>query len=250
MSTNPPVDAPAGGGPPRSGPSSSTGERIRDVIFVFLPTPVQKLFERGLFKTFLAVASFLVVFPVLVAYLAAFWVKTLGNFDNRYARALREEILTMVNEGFTVEEVANKVTTRSNLLLDYFQTLDEDISSRSVPVNKPLAVADWQKVMIDIEGVKLVPVDPNCTLSERAVDLVELSFGDVPIGTMKEGPGRQFLITGKTWSRVIEEGAPKRLTLTAGSAVRKVDCGEIKVHVDGAILVYKGSIPHEGASKP
>lgn len=229
--------------PPIVGSPPGPLTRAKDALLIFLPKPVQEVVAKGLLKTLLVLVFIVVILPVLIAYLAAFWVKHLGSLDNRYAVTLRKEILTMVNEGFTVEEVANEVTSRNNTRLDYLQVINANLSTdgkRSDSIK--LMLQDYQRVNIDIQNV-VVTTRGGCSLRENSISAVVVDFEGVEVKTLHDNYEKSFRINQKIWDEVVQSAAekdsPKTLMLRLADPVKATECGEVDVHVSGAVLVFK-----------
>ena len=67
-------EQPAQPSPASSKATDSFGARFWSVICLFLPKPIQEAYKQGLLLTLVYVLLLVVAFPLIVAFLAAFWL--------------------------------------------------------------------------------------------------------------------------------------------------------------------------------
>lgn len=213
--------------------------KIQDVVFAFLPAPVQRLRDKGLLNMLLSMVFVVVILPPLLAYLAAFWVKQLGNVDSDVARGVRKEIITMIDQGFSFAEVASK----SNSRLDYFQLLEIDLKAKKKPWNEVrISIQRNQRAVIDITSVRFVADDASCTIPENLGDVVEISLGGRVISRLREGNNFEAAELSEEWWREFGSTSAKnaefqRLSFNLIGKAGEASCGSGSV--EGAVMVFK-----------
>jgi hypothetical protein len=228
-----------------AGPASSGIKRSRlvETILVFVPAPLRQVIEKGLLQTLAWLFLAVVVLPPLIALLAAFWLVQLGKFESPSIKHLRGEYLAVIQEGFSIEEVA----ARSNARLDYLQWFDYELKpSDRRPKRIAIDLVPYQKATIDIKEVKLVADTADCSLPETEDELVVVAVDGVKVVTLPEEMQESHPIDARFWKRYsdepIEQAVTNRtLSFALTPAASKFDCS--KVRISGGIRVFKDVLP-------
>jgi len=213
-------------------------KQVREVVIGFLPRQLKDVLDKGLFKAFLLLIFVAVLLPPLLAFLAAFWLKQLGTLDNGFAKALRAGVLQMIQEGFSVEEVAS----RSNARLDYFQPIDVTLAPKLAPSKDlRISIQQRQKAAIDFSSVRFIATDPSCTLPESDGDLFSVSLGGKTVAALKENETSSISIGPNWWADYLKDHDSddplQHVSFRVTEQVRAMTCGQI--HIDGSIRVFK-----------
>jgi hypothetical protein len=221
---------------------------MKDVALGLLPRQLREVFERGLLKGLLLLVLLIVVAPPLLAFLAAFWLKELGTFHNPLATSLRSQVLEMIQDGFSVEEVAS----RSNTRLDYFQLFSPDLFPKIPSSDLRISIQQRQKAVVDITDIVFVTTGPTCSLPESNMDLVVVSLGGQPLGPPQKEHSRARLVVGKNWwdnyLRTSDTDDDfQQLSFRVTEPVRALSCGQI--HVQGSVSVFKDLLPGIAAAR-
>lgn len=217
--------------------------KFTETILLFLPPWLRQAVERGLLLTLVWLVLVVVVLPPLIALLAAFWLVQLGKFESPFLKSLRSEYLTVIQEGFSMEEVA----ARSNARLDYLQWFDFELTrSNRRPSRIAIDLIPYQKATIDIKEVKLVSDPEGCSLPETEDELVIVSVDGVNVVTLGEENQRTHPIGAKFWKRYMAESfdetaTTRTLSFTLAPKAASFTCG--KVRISGGIRVFKDVLP-------
>lgn len=247
---NPPQPEQQGKTRPDKPPTlSSFFKPLLDVIFLFLPGNAKEIFQKGLLKPLIFLVFLFGVLPLLMAFLAAFWLKELGRTDIAVIKNLRLAYLEVIQDGFSFEEVAS----RSNVRLDYFQWFEADLkppgSTANVPSAKTfkefqISIQPRQKAAITIKTVTYKADTPNCSLPEEEIDLVSVFLGEQLIETLPQltGSDRTLNINKKWWEQNMpkfnSDDVVRRLSFKLTDNAKKLpQCG--RVHVEGSVSVFK-----------
>jgi hypothetical protein len=235
--------------PPASGGSA---RKLKETIVLFLPPPLRQAVEKGLFQTLVWLCLAVIVLPPLIALLAAFWLIQLGKFQSPFLQHLHTEYLTVIQEGFSMEEVA----ARSNIRLDYLQLFDYDLQPSGKSVRKSIAIdlAEYQKATIDIKAVDYFfrgaddsSSNPDCSLPEDIDELVIVSLNGEEIAKLRVNTPRTIEIRSNTWARLLESsddtGSMRTLEFELTEEAKRVKCGQARV--TGGIRVFKDLVPRK-----
>ncbi len=241
--------------PPASGGSA---RKLKETIVLFLPPPLRQAVEKGLFQTLVWLCLAVIVLPPLIALLAAFWLNQLGKFQSPFLQHLRTEYLSVIQEGFSMEEVA----ARSNVRLDYLQLFDYDLQPSGSLFRKSIAIdlAEYQKAAIDIKTVDYFfrgaddsSSNPDCSLPEDIDEPVIVSLNGEEIAKLRVNTPRTIEIRSNTWARLLESsddtGSMRTLEFELTEEAKRVKCGQARVA--GGIRVFKDLVPRKtGAGSP
>ena len=229
------------------GAHEDSGRKLKETIALFLPPPLRQAVEKGLLQTLMWLFFAVVVLPPLIALLAAFWLTQLGKFQSSTLQNLRHGYLSVIQEGFSMEEVA----ARSNVRLDYLQLFDYDLQSSGGSRRKSIGIdlADYQKASVDIKAVELVANEEGCSLPEEDVELVVISLGDEEIARLREETGVTKEIGRAFWARHLARsdnaGPTRELEFELTPEAKDVSCA--RVHISGGIRVFKDLVPRSPA---
>src|SRR5215470_13046168 len=155
--------------------------RFKEVIVELLPDRVKRILEKGLLPALLALVAIVVVVPMLVTFLAAFWLTVLAKSDLAIVKGLRTFYLETIYDGFAVEDVVS----RSHQRLDYLQSLDFSLQRKSPRKNFIINIQQGQEVILDFSAVTFTAIQDGCTAPEPDVELVSVSLGDQPVMTLR-----------------------------------------------------------------
>lgn len=219
----------------------SVWERLKALIFLFLPSKYQAIIEKGLLKLVAMLFLVFVIVPPLVTFLAAFWLKSLANIDLPVIKELRTAYLEVINEGFSIEEVAS----RSNARLDYLQLFDIDFQPKRSSKDLRITLYPGQKAALDFRLVAFKADQPDCSLPEDDIELVSVMLGDQIVWTVGQDANIDFQIGKDWWKKNLNKFDPnspiQRLTFKLTESARKLTCG--RVHIEGSVRVFKDMFP-------
>jgi hypothetical protein len=231
------------GKPPlgRSSNLSTFFKPLLDVVLLFLPGYAREIFHKGLLRPLAFLVFMIAVLPLLMAFLAGFWLKQLGHLDIAVIKNLRLAYLEIIQDGFSFEEVAS----RSNARLDYFQWFEADLPPNGKTFKEfPIIIQPRQKASISVKTVTYKAETPNCSLPEEEIDLVSVFLGEQLIKTVKELTNSNFTIEiGKNWwarnmPNFDSDEVPQRLSFKLTDEAKKLpQCG--RVHVEGSVSLFK-----------
>jgi len=226
---------------------SKLARQILEVLKTLAPDSVKQIIEKGLLRALVILVVVTVVLPPAIVLLAAYWLKALGGIDNKAVTAFRSAYLEVIEDGFSIEEVA----TRSNVRLDYFQLFEYDLSPRQMPVKElRLSLEPRQKAAIQLRTVTFKALDATCSLpeAEADVELVTVSLGDRPIRTLRQDSDATIDI-GRPWWRdnadqFGDDDLVQRLSFRLTQRAREIlTCGS--VHLEGSVQVFKDLLTGE-----
>jgi len=214
-----------------------TWSQIRDAIISFLPRPLGDAIQKGLLPALLLVFTAIAAVPLLIVLLAALWLKVLSSIDVPGITALRNSYLQVVNEGFSIEQVA----ARSNARLDYLQLFEYELKPKRTLKELRLSLRPMQKAAITMQSISFVADDPSCTLPENDIDLVSVSLGDQVLKTFRSESNVHVMI-GENWWRehqknFDDDDAVQRLTFKLTDQARQLKCGQVRI--EGNVEVFK-----------
>lgn len=138
----------------------------------------------------------LLIYPLWIAFLVGLWLTLWAQIPLTYSKTARDAYVNLIQQGFSVGEVAESTSRRDNSLIDYVQTVDFDLTPKLVQRTVKLAI------------------EPN-RLVKLAVDLEEgttkCSSSEVEIGGKKVEPGLSiFAVSQRVHvGTVIFRGGPK-----------------------------------------
>jgi hypothetical protein len=226
----------------------ATWDRWRRLLALVLPGWLNKLLEdEGLLRLALWVAFAVVVLPLVLALLAAFWLTQLARFDNPLATGLRSWYLETINDGFSIEEMS----ARSHARLDYLQLFDYELQRGKPSARRELRISlqARQKMTLDFRRVKLVADGPACSLPEAPIPLLQVSLGERPLTTLREDASQRFEVTGGWWDQNAKEfardAAEQALSFELSDEVKALPCGIVRV--EGSLRVFKNLLARESS---
>jgi hypothetical protein len=207
---------------------------------LFLPSPVREASKQGLLRTLLSLAAMLTVVPLLVAFLAAFWLSLIKHHVGLdFVQSLRGSYVRSIHEGFGIDElVARK--------LDYVQAIVVDLQPKGAPVNFPIYLEPQQHARIMLTTVlPNSPKSADCRFEdvERQRTLVAVKLGGLTVlqcPTIVDGTCSRTLDQewwrkhGDSFSRDLQEMPPLTIARDEGFAGT---CAELEV--EGRVMVYK-----------
>lgn len=202
-------------------------------------------------KPVLLALAVVVPLPLLVAFLAAYWLALLKDVQNPAVAGLRSWYLETINKGFSIEEVSS----RSHGRLDYLHLIGYDMVPRkfSARVDMPISLQAWQKFELEFQWVEpsKLPSEAQCELPEEAIDLVQVLLNGAALGTLQKG-ARILQIDAPWWQAnqafFVRDSRVQTLSLrlTEQAAAALPSCAQ--VHVAGSLRVYKTMLqPSPGA---
>lgn len=157
----------------------------------------------------------------------------------------------MIQEGFSVEEVASRSHTR----LDYFQLVSEDLYPRMPSKDLRISIQERQKAVIDITDIVFVATGPGCSLPEGNMDVVIVTLGGHPVGQpQKEHAKAQLMVGERWWANYLQTSAAdtsegvEQLSFRLTDGVRRLSCGQI--HIQGSVSVFKDLLPAMTTGRP
>jgi hypothetical protein len=222
----------------------STWAQLRALGLELLPAWLKKIVEKGLLRVLLLCVLALVVAPLLLAYLAALWLRVLGGVDSPVVAAARDAYVKVIQEGFAVEDVV----TRSHALLDYVVFYSHDLKPLSNPLESlVLNLQRGQRATVHVGRAYPVSgsaLGETCALPSNAgrIELLDVHLGGQPLGPMvAQGEKLKFEVNEIWWNenaqKIYTTDLAQTLTFRLSDAVMKWDCSY--VHVEGAVHVYK-----------
>lgn len=254
---NPQMTAGPGSAPAAAKPATglrSGWDQVKALALGFMPSWLQKIIEKGLLKAFLLVVLVVVVAPVVLAFLAALWLKLLGDIDSTIVTAARNAYVKVIQEGFAVEDVV----TRSHALLDYVFFFSHDLKPRANPIESlALNLQRGQRAAIHVR--RLYPVAPNsvaapCELPSNAgqIEMIEVQLGGQLLGpALSQGEKIEFEVNELWWNensrKIYTKDLAQTLSFRLTNAALQWTCAY--VHVEGAVHVYKNVYPVRAAAQ-
>lgn len=226
-SPNPPAETPEGGS---TATRSGLLGRFKALALVFAPRQVQQIQEKGLGRLLVQTVLVLVVLPPVVALLAAFWLKQWGRIESPLVQQARKDFLSVIQEGFSMEEVA----TRSHSRLDYLQLFDYDLHSRSFRKQIEIDLVPLQRARIDIESVNMYATESDCSLPEGDIDLVTIELDGDLIGTVRNGSGESIPVGPNYWKRFMarsdrQDDPSRTLEFKLTDEAREITCAHVRI---------------------
>lgn len=231
--------------PPAQKPGRpSWRSQLQAALVTLLPGTLQAIVEKGLLRAFAWLLLALFVLPLLVVFLAAFWLRQLAGIDHPAAQALRQAYLEVIAEGFSIEEVAS----RANVRLDYLQLFDYDLRPRTAP-SKDLRIAihPRQKAALDFRLVTFKSDERDCSLPEEDIPLVSVFLDEQLVRTLGEDANVTVEL-GRNWWQAhqgsFESGQLiQKLSFRLTDPAKKLPCG--KIHLEGSVRVFKDLLPSQ-----
>jgi len=226
-------------GEPGQPPSlSALFKWLLDLVLLLLPASVREIFQKGLLKPLIFFLVLLAVVPLLMAFLAGFWLKLLGKIDSDLVKSFRTTYLEVIQDGFSFEEVAS----RSNRRLDYFQWFETDLQPNKKTFKEfRISIQRNQKATVTLKTVKLRPVEGTaCSLPEEDIKLISVYF-----------EGKQFM---RDVGELSGSDKPHSIEWEKSSAADSEDVRELSfkltdeakklpscslVHIEGSVSVFK-----------
>jgi hypothetical protein len=202
--------------------------------------PLKVLLERrawGVLVAALGLVLLLVIYPLVVAYLAAFWI------NQGLLVGLRDGYVEEVRGAFRVREAANDATTESNKRLDYYFPLEFARSARD-DKSFELPLLPMQKVEIRIAPGRVTSSDHlHCgappSLAGEGADLMDVFLDDMQVAKVQNGgEPRSIVLDQKRWSG-FSAGQPMQLKFRPVAELRAASCDRLLVEVKASILVFK-----------
>jgi hypothetical protein len=168
--------------PPPAPPEAtgSLGSRLLAVLRIFLPAPIQEAHKQGLLPLLGYVVFALVVFPLVVAFLAAFWLSMAKSSPYEWLRSLHQSYVQEIQRGFSINEVVERTAAAQNLRLDYLQLIEFTLDDQDIPRTYPIHVMKGQRAALQMTEVVPNPLKvSNCTFSapKLGVDVLNISIG-------------------------------------------------------------------------
>jgi len=113
----------------------------------------------------------LVLQPLLIALLAAFWMLMLAKLPWAPAQQVRGWFVELIHEGFAVRDAAEKTSLRDNRLIDFVQIIDFELAPSTPQKAIPLLLDLNRRVRLDVKLADGHP--PVCTgaVGDSAVQL-------------------------------------------------------------------------------
>ena len=221
-------------------PPESAVSRLWRTVSIFLPSPVREASKEGLLRTLVYLVLSITVLPLLVAFLAAFWLSTIRHHVGLdFVQSLRNSYVSSIQDGFSIDElVARK--------LDYVQSIVVHLQPNGPPVNFPIYLEPRQHAQITLTTVlPNTPESAACRYEEieRHTRLVAVRLGALMVLQCEmtvDGACSRTL--DEAWwrengSRLGQDivGVPP-LTFARDEAVANA-CAEVEI--EGRVMVYK-----------
>lgn len=243
---------------PPDGAKSSLVERLKTLGSIFLPGPMKEAYKAGVLPLLGVIIFAFVVAPLVVAFLAAFWLSIAKNSNIPFLKSLHQAYVTEIQQGFSIEDVVDQNTTEQNTRLDYLQLIDFALENGGDSPTYPIQLIRGQHAVLQFNYVLLntprttvtAPGGPACVFEDPGPNANLL---DVFIGSqkLKSCPQVATRVGGCTadlgadeWTKFKDEfdhgDDPKKLvaTLTLSRAsTLQASCGVLHVH--GSLTVYK-----------
>lgn len=187
----------------------------------------------------IAVLFLFVVYPLLVAFLAAYWTNT------GVLLGARDFYVEEVRSAFRVREAAADATAESHKRLDYFIPIEFSRLARDSKTFE-LPLAQLQRIEVRILSGRLLSTDPTqCAVPDQFLgegsELMEVMLNDVPIGRVENSGEQKFLqLTREAWSKItgLEGNNSMRLSFRPKAELRAA-CQQLQVEVRASVLVFK-----------
>jgi hypothetical protein len=227
-------------------PPGSAFSRTWRTIAIFLPSPIREASKQGLLRTLVYLMLAITVFPLLVAFLAAFWLSTIKHHVSAdFVQSLRNSYVAVIQEGFSFDElVARK--------LDYMQSIALHLQPKALPANIPIYLEVRQHARVTLTEV--LPLPSKTESGENCYQNID---PHTPLVTVSLGPLLVLqcqTIANGTCSRTLDEawwrdnGAKlpqdtdslPLLTIARADVVAQA-C--VEVEVEGRVMVYKTVYP-------
>ena len=221
-------------------PPETVSSKLWQAIVLFLPSPVREAIRQGLLRTLVYLGASLTVLPLLIAFLAAFWLSVIKHHVGLdFVQSLRGSYVRSIHEGFGIDElVARK--------LDYVQAIVVDLQPKGPPVNFPIYLEPQQHARIMLTTVlPNSPKSADCRFEdvERQKTLVAVRLGGLTVlqcPTIVDGTCSRTLDqewwrkNADSFSRDLQEMPPLTIARDEGFAGT---CAQLEV--EGRVMVYK-----------
>jgi hypothetical protein len=180
-----------------------------------------------------------VVYPLLVAFLAAYWT------NSGVLLGARDIYVEEVRSAFRVREAAADATAESHKRLDYYIPIEFSRPARDSKTFE-LPLAQLQRIEVRILSGRLLSTDPTqCAVPDQLLgegsELMEVLLNDVSIGRVENSGEQKFLqLTREAWSKVtgLEGNNSMRLSFRPKAELRAA-CQQLQVDVRASVLVFK-----------
>jgi hypothetical protein len=227
--------------------------RLRGVVTIFLPKRLQELYKQGLLLTALALVLIVVVLPLLVAFLAAFWLSLARASNVAVIQSLRQSYVEQIRDGFGIDEQVAENSRVQNARLDYLQALDFDLGPDGSGVASPiknvnLQVQRGQRLVLTLNEVSLNVPDDACRITESDTrgDLLDVAIGRKAFTACEETHTRVggcvAELDAGAWKEYAGEfrgrdpDVASVLKFERSAGIRQ-SCGVL--HVEGTIAIFK-----------
>lgn len=203
---------------------------------------IKFLFEKRLWGPLVLTVVLLfvfVVYPLLVAFLAAYWT------NRGVLLSAKDLYVEEVRSAFRVREIAADVTAESHKRLDYFIPIEFSRPARDSKTFE-LPLARLQRIEVRILSGRLVSNDPvQCAVPDQLLgegsELMDVLLNDISVGKVENSGEQKFLqLTREAWSKIsgLEGNNSMRLSFRPKPELRAA-CRQLQVDVRASVLVFK-----------
>ena len=243
--------------PPPSAPRESKGsvaDRLIAVGSIFLPKPLQEAYKQGLLPLLGYILLAIVVFPLVVVFLAAFWLSMAKNSGIEVLRLFHESYVKEIQKGFSIDDFVRQNNLVENARLDYVQLIEVMLHDQTPPKTYPIRVMKGQRVTLQFTDVWLNPPPiGSCPFQEpsRGIDVLDVKIGRQVFKSCGQTTTRVggciAELGAKEWEKYRDEfehgDDPQQLvsTLTFLRASSLNNSCNV-LYVQGSLAVYKGDV--------
>jgi hypothetical protein len=231
---------------------ASVGSRLAALGGIFLPGPMKEAYKAGLLPLLGAVVLGFVVFPLVIAFLAAFWLSLAKNSNIPLLQSLHHSYVSEIQQGFSMDDVVNQSANEQNTRLDYLHAIDFAIGRGGESPTIPIRLVKGQRVFLSLTRVVVNPpaaTADSCVFTPPSGTLLDVSLGEqhftsCPEVVTQTTGGCNADLRGDQWKKFLDVFTPtddaRRLgtdmTFSRAKGLES-SCGVL--HVQGSLTVYK-----------
>lgn len=117
------TEPPAAGAPA----SESLWQKIWKVFAIFLPGPFKEAYKQGLLLLFIYIVIAIVAVPLLLAWLASFWLALAKDSPFDFLKTLQASYVEEIHRGFAIDELVTTRAKKQDAMIDYVIPLRFDL---------------------------------------------------------------------------------------------------------------------------
>jgi hypothetical protein len=222
-------------------PLVSPSSKLWRTVSIFLPAPLREASKEGLLRTLAYVALSVTVLPLLIAFLAAFWLTMISDHVGLdFVQSVRRSYIRAIQQGFSTGDLRK---------VDYIQPIALHMQPNAPPANFSIYLEPRQHAQVTLTTVMNNPPetdtcrfqDPGSATRLVAVRLNEVTVIECP--RTANGTCTQEL--DRAWwnghSGLLSADPPMSQLTIVRTDQAATGCFELEV--EGRMMVYKDVYP-------